>query len=158
MTFTEWEQRHPEAAADLARCFLPTAPPPAPEKSEAWAQQQVRLQAARVGAFAWRNNVGATPARCGDCGAAQRPIRYGLANDSAQLNARLKSSDLILAIPRQITRADVGTTLAQFGAVECKAPGWGYTATERERAQLAWLTLIRRLGGMATFSTGVLEL
>lgn len=159
MTFDEWADLYPAAAIDLAGCFTPdAAPPDADGKSEAWAQQRVRMQAARVGAFAWRNNVGATPARCPDCNAPQRPVRYGLANDSNKLNARLKSSDLILAIPRTITAADVGSTVAVFGAVECKGPGWKYTGTERERAQLAWLTLIRRVGGIATFSTGDIEL
>lgn len=159
MTFDEWTARHPQAAADLAQCFTPdVVAQDVVSRSEAWAQQQVRLRAARAGAFAWRNNVGATPARCPDCNEPQRPIRYGLANDSAKLNARLKSSDLILAIPRRITAADVGSTLAQFGAVECKAPGWTYTGNERERAQLAWLTLVRRIGGLAMFSTGDIEL
>ena len=127
-------------------------------KSEAWAQQQIRFKAAHVGAMAWRNNVGATPARCPDCGEKQRPVRYGLANDSAKLNKNIKSSDLILAIPRQITPAMVGTTVAQFGSIEAKRPGWRFSGTEREQAQAAWHVLVQQLGGFAGFSTGDLEL
>jgi hypothetical protein len=139
-----------------AQCSAPVVG--AAGKSEAWSQQQVRFKAAHAGAMTWRNNVGATPAKCPDCGEKQRPVRYGLANDSAKLNAALKSSDLILAIPRLITPAHVGTTIAQFGSVEAKRPGWVFKNTEREQAQAAWHALILRLGGFAAFSTGELEL
>lgn len=159
-SFSEWELRHPAAAADLARVLggFPQPQPGAEGKLEAWAQQQQRLQAARSGALAWRNNVGATPARCPGCGAKRQPIRYGLANDSAQLNAKLKSSDLILAIPRVITATDVGRTIAQFGSIETKKPGWHYTGRGQEPGQAAWLALINKIGGFACFSTGDVEL
>jgi hypothetical protein len=153
VTFDEWSRAHPAAAADLARVF--EAPPIVPTSdtlSEAWAQQHARMDIARQGAAAWRNNVGALLDSRGV------PVRYGLCNDSAVLNEKMKSSDLILCIPRVITREHVGTTIAQFGSVETKRPGWTYTATPRERAQLAWMTLIRRLGGFAQFSTGKVEL
>lgn len=153
MTFDEWSRAHPQAAADLARVF--EAPPIVPTSdtlSEQWAQQHARMDIARQGAMSWRNNVGALPDARGV------PVRYGLANDSAQLNEKIKSSDLILCIPRTITKADVGTVVGQFGSVETKRPGWTYSATPRERAQLAWMTLIRRLGGYATFSTGKVDL
>lgn len=159
--YSEWAQRHPQAAADLHRT-LGAAPWPAIDgsagKSEAWGQQQVRLNVAKQGAQSYRNNVGATPSRCPDCDAPQRPVRYGLANDSAQLNKQIKSSDLILAIPRVITPDMVGTTIAQFGSIECKRPGWKYTGKGREAGQAAWLALINSLGGFATFSTGEVEL
>ena len=134
------------------------APAEIEEKSEAWAQQQVRFKFAEAGGMAWRNNVGATPAKCPDCGAKQRPIRYGLANDSARLNTHMKSSDLIGMVPRRITPALVGTTIAQFAAVETKRPGWQFKGTERERGQATWLSLISRAGGFAVFSTGELDL
>jgi hypothetical protein len=160
-TYNDWALRHPLAAADLQAMFTAQVQPPdstAEGKSEAWSQQRARLKAAHAGAGAWRNNVGATPAKCPACGEKSQPVRYGLANDSAKLNAVVKSSDLILAIPRLITPAMVGTTIAQFGSVESKRPGWAYTGTEREQAQLAWLAIVRKLGGFATFSTGELEL
>lgn len=157
--YKEWAARHPAAARDLEG-VLCTAPAPEEhgKKSEAWVQQQTRIKAAKAGAVAWRNNVGATPAKCPDCGARRQPVRYGLANDSSRLNSRIKSSDLILAIPRVIAPQDVGRTIAQFGAIECKAPGWSYKGSGRESAQAAWLALVHRLGGFATFSTGEIEL
>jgi hypothetical protein len=164
--YATWAWRHPQAAAELqALLGAVSVPTGAPSdgahqagQSEAWAQQQVRLKVSHAGAMSWRNNVGATPARCPDCGAQQRPIRYGLCNDSPQLNKRFKSSDLILAIPRRITPAMVGTTIAQFGSIETKRPGWAYKGTDREVGQLAWITLIEKLGGYARFSTGGIEL
>lgn len=161
MTYAAWAARHPQAAAELQQ-MLGAMPWPADSRtdgrSEAWAQQRVRLNLAKQGGMSWRNNVGATPARCPDCNAPQRPVRYGLANDSHQLNAAIKSSDLIGAIPRLITPELVGSTIAQFVAVEAKRPGWAFSNTEHEQAQAAWLALIARLGGYATFSTGELTL
>lgn len=162
MTFNEWAACHPAAAADL-QAMLGAVPFPVPVadgggKSEAWAQQQVRFKAAQTGALAFRNNVGATPSKCKACGAPQQPLRYGLANDSARLNAEVKSSDLILAIPRRIEPHHVGTTIAQFGSIETKRPGWKYTGKGQEAGQAAWLTLIRKVGGFAAFSTGDIEL
>ena len=160
MTYDQWAARHPQAAAELEQVIgIATADPDDSDgKSEAWAQQRARFNAAHAGAMAWRNNVGATPAKCPECGAPQRPIRYGLSNDSAKLNKRIKSSDLILAIPRIITPEMVGGKIAQFGSVETKRPGWKYTGTEREQAQAAWLALVAQAGGFATFSTGELNL
>src|SRR5688500_7343546 len=63
-------------------------------KSEAWAQTQVRLEASRKGIKLFRNNVGVLPNENG------RPVRYGLCNDSPQLNKMLKSADLIGIAPR----------------------------------------------------------
>ena len=117
-------------------------------KSEAFAQSQVRLEASRVGASLWRNNVGALMDDTG------RPVRFGLANDSPQLNAKFKSSDLIGIRPRIIGLADVGTTIGQFVAREMKEPGWRYAGTPREVAQLAYITHVASKGGDAAFATG----
>jgi len=162
VSMEEWQAQHPAAARDLARVFgaipWPEINPAHDDKSEAWAQQKDRFAIREARAFSWRNNVGATPARCDDCGAKQQPVRYGLANDSARLNKQIKSSDLILAIPRLIEQKHVGTVIAQFGSVESKKPGWVYTGKGREPGQAAWLALINRIGGFATFSTGDLKL
>ena len=89
-------------------------------------------------------------------------MRYGLANDSHGLNEEIKSSDLILAIPRVITKAMVpegGMKIAQFGSVECKPPGWVFNPNDaHEGAQLKWLTHVANLGGFAQFNTGDLRL
>ena len=156
-TYDDWVAAYPEAAAALTP-LLTAQVTHRNGGSEARAQQRVRVSVAEQGGMAWRNNTGATPAKCPDCGARQVPVRYGLANDSARLNERIKSSDLILAIPRVIRPEHVGTTIAQFGAVECKRPGWKYTGKGRETGQAAWLALIAKLGGYATFSTGEIEI
>jgi hypothetical protein len=162
MTYNEWAYRHPRAAAELQQVLgaadRPPASPDVEGKSEVWSQQQVRFKATHAGAGSWRNNVGATPSHCPECKTPQRPIRYGLANDSSKLNKKLKSSDLILAIPRLITPVMVGSVIAQFGSIETKRPGWQYTGKGTEPGQAAWLALIARLGGYATFSTGELNL
>ena len=159
MTFDEWSRLHPAAAADLilmlndANCLESTT-----QHSEGAAQQQARFTIAKAGAMSWRNNVGATPSKCPVCNTPQQPVRYGLCNDSKKLNEKFKSSDLILAIPRLITPAMVGTTIAQFGSVEMKPPGWVFTGKGREGPQASWLALIQKLGGFATFSTGGITL
>jgi hypothetical protein len=156
-TYTDWARVYPEAAAALTR-ILCTDATHHQAGSEALVQQRVRTSVARQGAMTWRNNVGATKARCPDCNAPQVPVRFGLANDSSRLNKRIKSSDLIGCIPRTITPAMVGTTIGQFMAVECKRAGWRFTGTDREAGQAAWLALISQLGGFARFTTGELEL
>lgn len=159
--FDAWAARHPHAAAELFVVLGAVAhemTEGGDGKSEAWSQQRARFAIAEQGAMSWRNNVGATPSKCVHCGEKTTPIRYGLANDSAKLNAKVKSSDLILAIPRVIRPQDVGATIAQFGSVECKRPGWRYTGKEQEPGQAAWLALVNKLGGFATFSTGEVHL
>jgi len=129
--------------------LTPALPVDAPVgKSEAFVQSRVRLEASRLGMRLWRNNVGALKTEDG------RLVRYGLANDSAGVNAVMKSADLIGIKPVVVTQAHVGQTLGVFLSREVKAPGWQYTGTDRERAQAAWLTLVTALGGDAAFTTG----
>ena len=81
-----------------------------------------------------------------------------VANESAQLNERMKSSDLILAIPRKITPEMVGTTIAQFGSVETKRRGWQFSGKDQEAGQMAWLSLVAKIGGFARFASEPFEL
>lgn len=116
--------------------------------SENYVQSLVRLEAGRKGLKLWRNNVGVlTNAETG------QPVRYGLANDSKQLNASIKSGDLIGWRPVVITPAMVGTKIAQFVSRECKRPSWSYSATDREKAQLRWAEVVNADGGDACFVT-----
>lgn len=117
------------------------------EESEAAVQSLVRLEAARKGLTLWRNNVGVLSDERGV------PVRYGLGNDSARLNKVLKSADLIGWRPILVTPAHVGSRIAQFISRECKRPGWIYTATEAEQAQLKWAQAVRAGGGDACFVT-----
>jgi len=108
-----------------------------------------RLQASREGRALWRNNVGALIDKNG------RQVRFGLCNDSQKLNSVLKSSDYIGINPVRITPEMVGTIIGQFDAVECKEPGWVYSGTAHEVAQLAFINLVTGMGGRARFSTRV---
>ena len=114
--------------------------------SEAGQQSRIRVAIPRLGWHFWRNNLGAGKLENGQF------VRWGLANDSAALNARLKSSDLIGIIPTVITQDMVGKTVGVFGAVECKAEGWRFNPNDpHEQAQKAFIDLVRLLGGRAGF-------
>ena len=169
-TYEEWKAAHPDAAIDLEHMLdalpWPTGPEEGYGRSEAWAQQQARFRIREQGALSWRNNVGATPSKtahtCPYCykkfQEKQQPVRYGLANDNMDLNKNMKSSDLILLIPRLITPDMVGTTIGQFGGVETKPAGWQYTGEGREAGQTAWGVQLVRHGGFFKFSTGDIQL
>ena len=116
--------------------------------SETAVQSTVRLEASRRGCLLFRNNVGAGLMDTGSF------VRFGLANDSAQLNARLKSADLIGIRPIVVTPCMVGRTVGVFLSREIKAAGWKYRGTEREQAQLRWAELILSMGGDAAFAVG----
>ena len=119
-------------------------------KSEAVVQQDIRLEASRLGVRLWRNNSGAATDATG------RLIRYGLGNDSAQINKRFKSADLIGLTPVLITPDMVGQVVGVFTAVEVKHDAWrGTTLNERELAQKAWLELVHQSGGFAGFANSV---
>lgn len=109
--------------------------------AEATLQAALRVEAARLGVYLWRNNSGVLR---DDRGV---PVRFGLGNDSTRINAVLKSSDLIGI-----------TATGRFVAIEVKAPGWRGPRTERERAQAAFIDLIRRQGGIGAFVTSIEEL
>lgn len=116
--------------------------------SEAGIQSQVRLAAAQLGLHLWRNNVGAGKLENGQF------IRWGLANDSTALNARLKSSDLIGITPLTITPDMVGKTVGVFTAFECKDRDFRLNLRDAHvAAQYAFIELVRSLGGIAEFVT-----
>lgn len=114
--------------------------------SEASVQSQARVIASQVGMRLWRNNVGVLPQP--ETGT---PIRFGLANDSAQINKVLKSGDLIGIRPFVIQHYHIGSVIGQFVSFEIKRAGWKYSGTDRERAQEAWAALVTSLGGVARF-------
>lgn len=149
-----WAARHnvsAEAFAEL-RVMLaadcPPPPPPPPGAAEGYAQSQIRLEAAQKGVRLWRNNVGVLEDKNG------RPVRYGLANDTPELNRRIKSSDLIGWRRLVVTPALVGCVVAQFVARECKRPGWTFAGTDREIAQQQFIHMVQADGGDASFANG----
>ena len=116
--------------------------------SEADAQVRCRLAAAKAGVVLWRNNVGAGTLDNGSF------IRWGLANESAAVNAHVKSGDLIGIRPVLITPGHVGQTLGVFVSREIKRSGWRRPTNAREIAQQRWIELVTQYGGDAAFSTG----
>jgi len=109
-------------------------------------QAAIRLAASQQGHVLWRNNSGVLRDERGV------PVRFGLCNDSAQLNSQCKSSDLIGVRRVLITQEMVGTVVGVFWAVECKRAGWKYKATDREVAQLRFIEAVRGMGGVAGFA------
>jgi len=139
----------PAALDDLRRRMglLNNHPAAGAGKSETAVQQRVRVVASQAGARLWRNNSGVAFDKSG------RPVRFGLCNDSKQLNAKLKSSDLIGITPMYIEPRHVGYVAGVFTAYECKPENWKYSAIKREIAQLAFVNLVTSLGGIARFIT-----
>ncbi len=148
----QWAQMWgiPQEAIESLRDMLNCQPSNVPVNltSEEGVQKYIRLVEAWKGNVLWRNNVGAMQDKNG------RVIRYGLANDSKKMNQFIKSSDLVGIRKVLVTPDLVGRTIGQFCAIECKRPGWQYTGTEREQAQMRFLTLVEAAGGYARFSTG----
>jgi hypothetical protein len=103
-------------------------------------QNQVRLFESRRGTRLFRNNSGVAYDKNG------RPVRFGLANDSAELNRKVKSSDLIGIEPG-----------GRFVSLEIKSPGWIYSGTARERAQLEWIVFINAMGGRSKFVSSLVD-
>jgi len=121
-------------------------------QSEAAVQVDCRLKASNMGDRLWRNNVGVAKRDDGT------PIRFGLCNETPQMNKQIKSSDLIGIKQVLITPAHVGTVIGQFWAPEIKKGDWYYTGTSREQAQLKFHQIVNDLGGCAKFVNNVEKL
>lgn len=114
-------------------------------KSEAAIQSETRRDFAFVGPI-WRNNSGACFDETG------RLIRFGLGNDSTQLNREIKSSDLIAITPVLITPALYGQILGVFTALECKPEGWRQIPSDKRAVpQSKFHDIVRNAGGFAGF-------
>lgn len=140
-------------------------------KSEDVVQAEIRAEAGKRGIHLWRNNSGAMSDATG------RVVRFGLGNDSAQLNRRIKSSDLIGVFESgYITPAIHSDKAGRFLAIECKEEGWRFPeswrhyqpddadlpvlkseAAQRVLAQWRFLTLVHNAGGLAGFATSLTE-
>lgn len=115
--------------------------------AESSVQAEIRLLASQRGWRLFRNNVGVLPDRNG------RPVRFGLANDSAKLNREIASADLIGIRPVLILPEHIGRTIGVFTSIECKHPDWRPTpGDERYQAQCRWRDLILSLGGYAVIT------
>lgn len=115
--------------------------------SEAGVASFVKLEASQKGCRLWRNNIGAAFNSNGQM------IRYGLCNDTKQMNKQIKSSDLVGIRPVLITKDMVGQTIGQFLARETKESKWQFSGNEHEQAQLKFINLVLSLGGDAAFAS-----
>lgn len=113
--------------------------------SEEAVQNRCRLRARAMGGRLDRNNVGALQDKRGAV------VRFGLCNDTPNMNEQVKSSDLIGLYPLLITPEMVGQTIGQYWAVEVKHGGWSWNGDAHEQAQLAYGQLVRSLGGRFSF-------
>lgn len=136
--------------ADVMAAYDVETPELGDAGSEARVQSLVRLEAAASGYWLTRNNVGAFQAPH-----SSRWVRYGLANESKQQNALVKSADLIGWRRRVIVSTDVGRTIAQFASREAKREGWEFNPNDaREVAQAQWRDFVNSNGGDAAFVSG----
>ena len=120
-----------------------------PEQHSQW---NIRAYLSKLGCLLFRNNIGAGYFKNGTF------VRFGLANESAQMNKRLASSDLIGIRPIRITPDMVGSVVGQFLAIEVKPKRWKYrggpsTKGQREEAQKRFIDLVKQHGGDACFMT-----
>lgn len=152
MTLYEWAHRWGIPAAAINELVSHTTsiktnkdPVDARAGSETANQQLITLDAARHGARLWRNNVGATTDENGNF------FRFGLCNETKEINAVIKSSDLIGIEPILIKPEHVGRVFGLFIAREMKELGWQYTATDHEVCQKRFIDLVNSLGGDARF-------
>lgn len=121
-------------------------------KSETAVQNDIRLAASRHGDVLWRNNSGAGQDSTG------RLVRFGLGNDSAQVNAVRKSPDLVGIRPRLIEPWMVGYLIGQFVGIEVKRGGWKFSAKDEHAvAQQRFGDDIVNHGGLFMFASDVSE-
>lgn len=78
-----------------------------------------------------------------------RPIRFGLGNDSSQINAVFKSSDLIGITP---TKCPCGHVYGVFTALEIKNPDWTFDhQNKNDRAQQNFINIVKQNSGIGSF-------
>jgi hypothetical protein len=78
-----------------------------------------------------------------------RPVRFGLGNDSSNINRVFKSPDLI-GITQKTCRC--GEIHGIFTGLEIKIPGWKFSKNNQVHiAQNNFLSEIRRRNGIADF-------
>lgn len=149
MNIHDWARRHNISQQALSELLMTITERNVgtSELSESAIQTNVRLEASRKGIRLWRNNVGVMhDAEAGIY------VRYGLANESKQMNEVIKSGDLIGIRPVTITPEHIGRVIGQFVSREVKHGKWRYTGTPREIAQMNWINIINVMGGDACFA------
>lgn len=128
----------------------------AAKKTETDNQNLMRVLWSTKGGRLFRNNVGVLKNSQGGW------VRYGLANESKQMNQNIKSGDCIGWYPLEITPEMVGKTVAVFCSVEVKKEGYkpsGKRQLEHHEAQSRWADMVNQYGGFSGIfdSVGSLE-
>lgn len=113
-------------------------------KSESIVQQEIMLEAAKHGIRFMRNNRGAGKF-VDEITGQESYVRFGLMNESKEIDKKLKSSDLVAII------APHGRWLV----IEVKKEGWKFTGTPREVAQKAWIDYMIERGAIGGFCSSV---
>lgn len=137
----QWASRHGVSQDAINELYDLMLRPDAPQGrgaqgSESHVDSLVMLEAAEKNVTLFRNNVGACQDKTG------RLIRYGLANESKEMNSRIKSPDRVGWRSIVITQDMVGTTIAQFTMREIKAASWtGRTLSPHEQAQASFMIM-----------------
>jgi hypothetical protein len=146
---TQWARDWGVPQNMMTDLFNRLQPPHIPKadgvKSESWVSSVLNIEAGEYGSRLWRNNIGATETESGGY------LRYGLCNESSQINEKLKSSDYIGITPICINQNHVGSVLGIFTAVEVKKQAWKFNGKGRENAQLNYINLVKSCGGFAGF-------
>jgi hypothetical protein len=147
-----WQQRHGISADAMHDLLGLVGVRPAlkvqPDKgtSEAAVTARVRLASVAMGMQLWRNNSGVLQDVSG------RPVRFGLMNESPEMNAKFKSADLVGGTPVVITPRHVGRTLEVLTMLELKEQGWKFSPRDkREVAQRAALEYHAARGAICSF-------
>jgi hypothetical protein len=109
--------------------------------TESETQRRIQLQATKLGAVTFRNNVGQ-----GWVGQSSRKGDFTIIRNARPLHAGLceGSSDLIGWTPVTVTPDMVGKTIAVFTAIEVKSIKGRATAE-----QLNFISRVRQAGGLA---------
>ncbi|QIG67928.1 hypothetical protein EVB53_126 [Rhizobium phage RHph_Y60] len=160
MQFHEWAEKWRIPAEAVAE-WLSQLTPPDVNKNEQGSESRVgaelRLKAVGYGAL-WRNNAGATTPK----DETERPVRYGLGNDSASWWKDWRSGDYVGVTRVVVQPHHVGRTFGVFTMIEAKKPDWNprdlnRPSNTRERAQMTCLTHVASLGGIAGFATSTAD-
>ena len=162
MTLNDWIQRWwpmlpAHARLEYAEIMHPHehVRPVSSDRSESSVQANIRIAASlNHKAPLWRNNSGA--GEFTDEHGKTRYVRFGLGNESARLNKRWKSADLIGICPLVIQHRHVGRTIGVFLAVETKPEGWSLKPSDkRAEAQGNFLNSVASFGGLSGFAQSV---
>jgi len=98
----------------------------------------------KFNSFLMRNNSGTLPNPT-----TGTPIRFGLGNDSHQINTVFKSSDLIGITP---IKCPCGHTYGVFTALEIKNPDWKFDfKNKNDQAQQNFINIVKQNSGIGSF-------